>query len=346
MRKLLIAVVLSMLLVVPVQAAEITAPAAPEGAAAYMPEDPMDFLSGFWKILGKALGAVRPDLKEAGKVCLGLIASVLLVSALRSSSEQIKQTANLTGTAAIAATLLLSVNSMIPLADNTIRDMCDYGKLLLPVMTSAMAAQGAGATSAALYAGTALFIGWISDLVSRILVPGVYLFLALSIASAAVGESVLKEIAGLLKWAASWCLKTVLTVFMTYMSITGVIGGSADGAAVKAMKAAVSTAVPVVGGILSNAAESVLAGAGLMKSAAGIYGIFAVLAIFLEPFLRIGSHYLMLKITGSVCSVFGCSELSDLIGDFSAGMGLLLAMTASVCVLLLFSTICFMKGVG
>ena len=39
-------------------------------------------------------------------------------------------------------------------------------------------------------------------------------------------------------------------------------------------------------------------------------------------------------------------ELTELIGDFSTAMGLLLAMTGSECLLLLISTVCFLKGVG
>ena len=89
-----------------------------------------------------------------------------------------------------------------------------------------------------------------------------------------------------------------------------------------------------------------LVSAGVMKNAAGIYGILAVLAVFLEPFLRIGIHYLMLKATASVCAIFGSGRMTGLIEDFSSAMGLLLAMTGATCLLLLISTVCFMKGVG
>ncbi len=346
MRKLFFGLLICLLLISPVHALEITAPSAPESAEEYMPRDTGNFLNGLLELLGGALGAIRPDLKEAARVCLGLTATVLLVSLLESMSEQVKKTALLAGTAAVATTLLLSTNSMIPLGKQTIQEMTEYGKLLLPVMTAALAAQGGAASSAALHAGTALFSTFLSNLIGTLLVPMVYLFLALCIANSATGEELLKRIRDLLKWAVSWCLKTLLTGFTAFMGITGVISGTADAAALKAAKAAVSTAVPVVGGILSNTTETVLVGAGLMKNAAGIYGIFAVLAICVEPFAKIGIHYLMLKITAAVCGVFGSKELTELIGSFSEAMGLLLGMTASVCMLLLISTVCFLKGVG
>jgi len=144
----------------------------------------------------------------------------------------------------------------------------------------------------------------------------------------------------------TWGLKIILYVFTGYMSITGVITGTADAAAVKAAKLTISGAVPVVGGILSDASEAVIIGAGVMKNAVGVYGLLAVVAIWITPFLQIGSIYLLLKLTAIVCSVFGVKESSDLIEDFSGAMGLLLGMTGTVSLLILISTICFMKGMG
>lgn len=81
----------------------------------------------------------------------------------------------------------------------------------------------------------------------------------------------------MVKNVVSWSLKTILTVFTTYMTVTGVVSGTTDAAALKATKVTISSVVPVVGGILSDASEAVLVSAGLMKNAAGIYGILAVL---------------------------------------------------------------------
>lgn len=346
MRKILFLLILLLFLPIKANALEITAPEAPDIAQGYMPEDITDFSSGVWEVLGRAIDRVLPDLQEAARVCMGLLASVLLVSMVQTASDRIKQTANLTGTAAIASALLLSSNSLMTLGANTIQEMSEYGKLLLPVLTAALAAQGGGTASAALYGGSAMFLSFLSSFISRLLLPLVYLYLGLAAANAATGEAMLKRLKELLKWAMSWSLKTILTVFTAFLSITGIVSGTVDSAALKAAKSAISTAVPVVGGILSNSAETILAGAAVVKNAAGIYGILAILAIFLEPFLRISMHYLLLKLTAAVTAVFGCKEMSDLVGDFSEAMGFLLGMTGSVCVLLLISAVCFLKGVG
>lgn len=346
MKRILLCFILIFFLVQPAQAMEFTAPEVPGSAKDYMPEETSDFGTALWELVANAIADVRPDIREAGQVCLGLLASVMLISVLRTGSEPIKQAVRVIGTTAIGTTLLFSANSMIILGSDTVVELCEYGKLLIPVMAAALAAQGGAVSSAALYSGTAAVIALISSLVSKLLVPMVYLFLGLATANSATGEDLLKRMKDMLRWCISWSLKSVLTLFTTYMGLTGVISGTTDAAAVKAAKTAISAAVPVVGSVLSGATETVLVSAGLMKNAAGIYGILAVLAIAVEPFLRIGIQYGMLKITAAVGSVFGCKEMTDFIGDFCDAMGLLLAMTGSACLLMLISTVCFLKGVG
>ena len=342
MSKLILVVALIFALAVPASAVEFTAPQVPEKGAELMPEDTGSFAAGLTELLRDAVWGLRPDLKEASKVSLGVIAAVMMVSLLQSFSGSVKTVANLVGATAIAAGLLLSANSLIRLGSQTVTEISEYGKLLLPVMT----AQGGAASSTALYAGTAVFDSVLSSLISRMLGPMVYLFLALSAANGAIGENILGKLRDLVKNVVSWSLKTILTVFTTYMTVTGVVSGTTDAAALKATKVTISSVVPVVGGILSDASEAVLVSAGLMKNAAGIYGILAVMAVFLSPFLKIGVHYLILKLTAAVCGIFGEKGLTELIGDFSTAMGLLLAMTGSECLLLLISTVCFLKGVG
>lgn len=346
MRKLIFVILILFALAVPASAAEITAPEVPKSGSEMMPENTESFGDGLWELLQNALLQLRPDLQEAAKVSLGVIAAVMMVSLLQSFSGSVKMVSNLAGAASITAALLLSTNSLIHLGAETVTELSEYGKLLLPVMTAAMAAQGGVTASAALYTGTAVFDSVLSSLISKLLVPMVYLYLALAAANSAVGEEMLKKLRDFVKWLVSWCLKTILTVYTTYMGITGVVSGTTDAAALKATKVTISSVVPVVGGILSDASEAVLVSAGLMKNTAGIYGILAVLAVFIQPFLKIGVHYLILKLTAAICEVFGAKRMTELIADFSTAMGLLLAMTSSVCLLLLISTVCFLKGVG
>ena len=141
-------------------------------------------------------------------------------------------------------------------------------------------------------------------------------------------------------------MKTTLIVFTAYLSITGVVSGTTDAVTIKAARFTISSVVPVVGSILSDASDAVLVSAAVMKNAAGVYGILAALAVCAGPFLKIGIQYLLLKLTGAVCAMVADKRSVDLIERFSAAMSLLLGMTGGSCLIVLISTVCYMKGVG
>lgn len=343
MKKFTAAMGMLLFFAMPVSALDITAPTV---SSDLMPADTGNFADGLRELLLKAIGYLRPDLAEASKVCISVIAVVLLVCVVGALRGEKIAAAELAGTVGISVILLQGTNSLIHLGAQTVEQLSEYGKLLLPVMTAAMAAEGAVTASAALYTGTLAFAVLLTTMLSKLLIPMVYVYLALAVVNGALGEDILKQMRDFVKWLMTWCLKTLLTVFITYISITGAVSGTTDAAALKMTKMTISGMVPVVGGILSDASEAVLVSAGVVKNSAGIYGILAILALFLEPFLQIGSHYLMLKATGSVCCVFGSKRLSGVISDFGSAMGLLLGMTGAFCLLLLISTVCFLRGVG
>lgn len=343
-RNVMIAVLLMFSLSVPASAAELTAPRVPASGLERMPDSTDSFGKGLQELLQEGICLLQPELKEAMGICSGILVSAVLFSIVSVLSDKVKGTVSIAGAAVIATGLFRNTNALIGYACEAVWEICEYGKLLCPVMTTALAAQGGITTSTALYSGTMAFITLLSMLVSRIFLPMIRLFLVFSAAHCALGEETLKRIADAIKGLQGWILKTMLIVFTTYLSLTGVVSGATDAAALKAAKVTISSAVPVVGGILSDASESILVSMSLMKNAAGIYGILAALAVFLGPFIKVGAQYMLLKITAALCGLFGDKRICALVCDFSTALGLLLAMVASGCLLVLISTICFMKG--
>lgn len=346
MRRIGILIVLVLLLAVPVGAADYTAPVAPEDALELMPAEQDSFASDLWKVITTAIGKTQPVIHEAASLCLSLFASVMLLSVVKSIPGRGADNAELVGVLGATVLLLKPAGSMVTLAAQTVTELSEYGKLLLPVMTAAMASQGGVTSATALYAGTAVVNSLLSSAISALLVPMVYVFLTLAVAEAATGENMLKSLADTLKWLVTWCLKTILYLFTGYMSITGAVSGTADAAALKATKLTMSGMIPVVGGILSDASEAVIVGAGVIKNSVGVYGMVALISIWIVPFLRIAIPYLLLKLTAALCVSFDLKKVSGLIGSFSSAMGILLGMTGSVCLMLLISMVCFMKGVA
>lgn len=346
MRKLVILILVVLALAIPVSAMDYTAPEAPDDALELMPEENSSFAADLWTVITAGMRAFQPALAQTLATCGMVFLTVMLLSFLNTIPGNASSVTELVGILAVSVLLLNQTNSMIDLARNTITELSEYGKLLLPVMAASMAAHGGVTSSTALYAGTVAFDTVLTTAISKLMVPMVYIYLILSVAAGATGENMLSKLREQVKWLVSWCLKTAVTVFTGYMGVTGVVSGTTDAATVRATKLTMSGMVPVVGGILSEASEAVIVGAGVMKSAVGVYGLVALVAIWITPFIRIGVQYLLLKLTAALCEMFDLKGINGLVGAFSSAMGLLLGMTGAVCVLLLISVICFMRGVA
>lgn len=346
MKKIIICFIIVFSCLIPAHAMDITAPEVPESGRIYLNDEPETFSQGLLKILNEALHALQPAILDAGKICAYLIVAVILLSMAQSIQSGNHRIIQLIGSVVISVGLFSGSRSLIQLGESTVNEISNYGKLLLPALASALAAQGGVTASAALYTGTAFFNSLLSGLISSLIIPLLYAFLVLSVGNNAIGEGALEKLKELVKSFMIWLLKTMLYVYTGYLGITGVVSGSVDAAAMKATKLTISGIVPVVGGILSDASETVLVSARIIKNSVGVYGLLAVIAIWIGPFLKIGAQYLLLKLTWAVCGMFGAKENVKLIGDFSGAMGLLLGMTGTVCLLFLVSTICLMRCAG
>lgn len=243
------------------------------------------------------------------------------------------------GALAVTAIAVADANSLIGMGREALEDMASFSKALLPTVTAAAAAAGSPSGAVARQLATMLFSDVLMTLILRLLLPLVYAYIAGCVAYTALGNEGLKRIAGTLKWVVTSVLTAVLLIFVGYLTVSGVIAGSADAVSVKAAKFAMSGLVPVVGGILSDAAETVLAGAGLLKNAVGVFGMLVVLCMCVAPFLQLGIHYLAYKLTSALSATVSSGRVAGLIDSIGGAFGLVLGMTGSCALLLLISMV-------
>ncbi len=345
MRRILIIIAILFIFPVSVSATEYTAPSAPSDAQQYIPPETDDFVEGLWFVIKKATDIIQPEISGVAKQCGTLIICAVILSVFQLIGDNRLRIVEIIGVITAGLILTDSSQTLIQLGSDTASDLTDYGMLLVPVMTSALAAQGGITSSAALYTATTIFSTIMMKAIVKIIIPLIYVYLALGIASNALDEKMIDRMKATIKWLITWILKAILYIFTGYITLTGVLSGSVDASALKAAKLTISGTVPVIGGILADASETVLVSAGLMKNSAGIYGIFAVIAICIHPFMQTAIQYCLLKFTAFCTGIIGTNKFSGVISDFSTAMGFVLAITGAVSMMLLISVACFMKGI-
>lgn len=321
--------------------------ALPEAAEDILEVDDLSGPGGFSQGLAGIAERLSGEVKSVLRQRLRGAASILLVAVACGAVDGFAQgtgegkTAFLSMAGALAVTLLTagSLEDLIGLGAETIGELNVFSKALLPTLAAATAASGSVTTATFQQVTTVFLADLLMELIDALLIPLVYLYIGALAAGACLPENRLGAIAEALKKVVTWALTSSLLLFTVYLSAVRVIAGAADGASVKVAKAAISGAVPVVGGIIAEAAETVLAGAGMLKNTIGVFGMLAILAACAYPFLQLGMQYLLYKLSAFLASAVGAPELCKLIDGLGGAFGLVLGMTGSCALLLLVSVL-------
>lgn len=296
---------------------------------------------GLAQLLRAVPAAVEEILTAGVRTGLKLLAVVLVCSlgegiqgAGRDSPLSVTR---LAGALAVTALTMTDISAMIGLGRETMEKMDLFSGVLLPVMAVLTALSGGITAAAARQGATVLFSKALVSVMDGVLIPLVYAYVAVSCARAAWGEGSLDRLAQSIKGLVTGTLTALLVVFVGYLTASGAIAGSADLSRVKAARMAISRAIPVVGSVLADASETVLAGAGALRGSVGAVGMLVVLAICLVPFLHLAGQYLIYKGTAALCAVTAQGELSRLIDAIGSAFGLVLGMTGAAALILLVS---------
>lgn len=325
--------------------------ASPEAAALITdrPEEGFGLTGGIQVLLEKALEDARTYLLSGVRAVGAIMAGVVLLGAAESAAPAGRELLGRYGTAVgalwITAMAAGDLESLIGLGRETVLHISQLSKALLPTLAAAEAAAGGITAASVKQVAAVLFADILLTVIDRVLLPAVYLYIGVAAAGAVLEGEAMARIGELLKKAVGWVLGGMLTLFTAYLTVSGAVAGAADAQAVKAAQSAVSAAVPVVGGILAEASEAVLAGAGLLKGMIGAAGTLALLGACLLPFLRLGCQYLLYQGASLVAAAAGPPKLTRLIAMLGDAFALVLAMTGASAILLLVSLLSSVRAV-
>ena len=232
------------MLMIPVRADTLIAPEAPDDVKSLIQSDDINLLERIRYLFAEGIRSAQPTVAPTAKLCGYLLCAMLLFALTFEIKGNYGRFWELSGVFAISTLLLSNTGSMLRLGIETVQQITDYSKLLLPVLTAALAAQGGSVSATALYSVTALFSSILSGLMTKILFPMISAFLVFGTISAATEDELLRRLRDLTKQIMGWSLKVLLYGFTGFISITGIISGTADQMAIKAAKLTISSMVP------------------------------------------------------------------------------------------------------
>lgn len=302
------------------------------------PEEGTDVAGSFSRLMDNAAADGQSALQNAFASLLRVAAVVLITAVARGFSRAAggaaDQVIDMAGALGCTAVLLADFSSVLTLCRDTLQQISVFSAVLQPVLATVLSVGGCVTTATVLQVATMLVFDLVIRLVTTLLVPAACAYLAVIAVDAATGNELLHGLADGIKGLTSGALKLILTLFTAYITIAGGVSGSVDRMTLKTAKFAVSGAVPVVGGIISDATETMLTGAALLKNTIGVFGMLCVTAICLVPFLRAGACYLCYRAGAAVLSPLCSKSIGNLLAGVGTGFGLLLGMLSTCSVIL------------
>jgi len=289
------------------------------------------------------LGKVyRPALRRGALVIIiAIICAVFEIFGSESTPLYVR----LCGCAGISVVCIGDIGSYMAIGSETLSKISDFSNALLPTLLTAGIVCGTPATAAAKYAASALFMDIFIEAARSFILPMIFAYTALTVASSAFGGKLLDGMCGLYKWLCTSMMIIITLAFTAYLSISAVIASGGDAIVSKTAKAAISMALPVIGSIISDASASVVAGAEAIRSAVGVFGLVVVLLICIAPFAALGVNYLILKAAGAIAGAVS-PEAAKLIGGIGNSFGMLLALVGSSGIMLFISIVSCIKAVS
>ena len=262
----------------------------------------------------------------------GIVLSVIILGAASGSAADSlgnKGSIGLYRTITVMIAIILTVPSMetcIKNAAQTLKSGSEFMLCYVPVFAGISAAAGNAASSLS-YNAIVLLIAEISvNIASDMLMPVISVCMAMNIIDAVNPTFSLSSVTGLMKKMTTLLLGFGMTVFTGLLSIQSIVGASADTLGVKAAKFVVSNFVPVVGSAVADAYSTMRSGLGLLRGAAGAFGIIALCVTLLPPVLETLCLYLAMTAGEAAAEMFGVKEL----GTFFKGTASVLSLTAAV----------------
>ena len=271
-------------------------------------------------------------LRSSLKANLSAAASVMAVAAAVSlglsfcDDGRIKLYINVVGVCTLAMLLIGRMDSIVSEITAALELLRDYSKAAIPAVFAAAAASGAAVSAGARYSAVCMALDVLMNTSHKLILPLINAFTALALSTAIFENSILTGLKRMIKWCAVTVMTGLTLAFSALIGLTGLVTGSVDAVAVKTARTVISGTLPVVGGIVSDAASAVLSSAALLRNTAGAVGMIAVCALCVGPFAALLVKSLMMKAGSAVCEAVPGLSLSRFLSDMGTAVNMLLGL--------------------
>ena len=245
----------------------------------------------------------------------------------------------------MALLVFTSLQQPINLATTALQSIHGFFLASLPITTLLLTLSGSPSSAGTLAASMNFVLATVSALSSSFLTP---LFNTLFTFSAVDG--ILDGGLGSLLAFFKKLLKTACILFFTIvsaiLSLQNALASAADSVAMRSVRFAAGTFIPVVGSLVGESTKTLAAAFEAVKTECGVLCIFVLLYVLLRPILCIAIQKLLIGFACSFAEILGEKSMGTYLKSLTGLFDLLLALLISEGCYLIFYVTLFINARG
>ncbi len=337
------------------------------GAAEFLPDGASDELAEYLSSNGKEDKAkavsdkldpgywgefILNELKESLLSGAGILSTVLgliiissVISAFSdgSTGELSRAPLDLTSLL-IALEVARASSSVVTTVSEYLTRLCSLMNVMTPVMSALYVTSGRVTEMSVNSSALMLFVTLTENVNTYILLPFAAAVLALTTVAALGTGGGIPSFANAAGKALTFIIASVAAVFSFVMGVQTALARGTDTLAAKAVKFAVGSGVPIVGGAMSEAVTTVGASLSLIKKTAGGAGVVMILLILVPVLIRVAAVLISLSLCKGAAELAGADAAASVISGARSALSAFAALAASAGILFLFAVTLFMNS--
>ncbi|TCL58762.1 stage III sporulation protein AE [Allofournierella massiliensis] len=292
------------------------------------------------QLLEQLLGTAKEQFQQPFQLLTAISATVLIAAAALSLLPGSDWRTPLE-TVCLLGICVTALQPVLPLLEDLtcrIQECQTYLLSFVPVFSGVMISCGQP-TQAAVYSGMFLTMAaFCAQIISAVAMPLVRAFLALNVACGLCDLGGLSDGCAVLHRAVKWILGFLSILFGGILGLQSILAQNTDTLAMKTGQFLLSSGVPVIGSLASDAMGSVLSGLRVLKGSLGFAAIAMLTITFLPLLIRCFGFYLAYLLGAALAKAFGLTRAGRVMNGLGQAIGLCISFLVFFFMLTVLST--------
>ncbi len=231
---------------------------------------------------------------------------------------------------AVVVMVIVWVSKLLLLTTNTLSGVKRQMDIIFPLLLTVMTALGGSVSVGVYQPAMAILSGTVISFFISILMPIFTFGIIFTIVSNLARNVKFNKFADFFNSSFKWLMGIVLMLFSSFISIQGLMAGSVDSISLKTAKYTIKSAVPIIGGFLSDGISLIMVSGVLIKNAVGVGGLLLLFCTMLLPIIKIIVFSFLMKLASAILEPIADNRITSFVSSVAKSLQLLIALLIGV----------------